>query len=235
VLHNGLDPKTIDGYCRVVPHDEAKRQIGATPGKKTLIAVGTVCERKGQHALVEAAARMSRTQADFEVFLVGARAGEPYADYARRLVTRRGLEGIVHLVPEADAVPYFRAADVFVCTSYVETFSRSMMEALAFALPIVSTACCGVSEQVVWDHNAIRVGFDDPAGLAAALGRILADDELRREMGRRSRVVFDAHLSLDESLDRYADVILSAARHGPRANRPWKATTMTDIPDRRAA
>jgi glycosyltransferase involved in cell wall biosynthesis/GT2 family glycosyltransferase len=235
VLHNGLDPKSIDGYCRVLSDDEAKRQIGATPGKKTVIAVGTVCERKGQHALVEAAARLARTRADFEVFFVGARPGEPYADYTRRLVTRRGLEGVVHLVPEADAAPYFRAADVFVCTSYVETFSRSVMEALAFALPTVSTACCGVSEQVVWDHNAFRVGFDDPAGLADALGRLLADDELRCEMSRRSRVVFDAHLSLDDSLDRYADVILSAARHGLRANRPWNATSMTDLPARRAA
>jgi len=236
VLHNGLDPVPIDTFCQGVSRAEAKARIGATAGKKTLIAVGTVCERKGQHALVEAAARLARSRSDFEVFLVGARPGEPYADYTRRLVHRRGLEGVVHLVPEAYAVPYFRAADVFVCTSYVETFSRSMMEALAFGLPIVSTACGGVSEQVIWGHNAFRVEFDDPAGLAEALGRLLADDALRHEMGRRSRAVFDAHLSLDESLDRYATVILSAARRGPRANRPWEPVEMAEpTPSRRAA
>ncbi len=221
VIHNGLDPTSIDDFCNTVTQDEAKTAIGATPHKKTLIAVGTVCERKGQHALVEAAARLAQTRDDFEVFLVGARAGEPYADYTRRLVQRRGLEDIVQLIPEADAVPYFRAADVFVCTSFVETFSRSVMEALAFGLPLVSTACCGVSEQVVWNQNAFRVGMNDPSELATQLERLLKNNTLREAMEAQSRAVFDAHLSLDESLDRYSAAILSAARQGPRATRPW--------------
>ncbi|HEY2784479.1 MAG TPA: glycosyltransferase [Fimbriiglobus sp.] len=223
VLHNGLDPTPIDAYCQAVSRVEAKSAIGATRHKKTLIAVGTVCERKGQHALVQAAARLRKTRNDFEVFLVGARAGEPYADYTHRLVRRHGLEDVVRLIPEADAVPYFRAADVFVCTSFVETFSRSVMEALAFGLPIVSTACCGIAEQVVWNHNALPVGMNDSAGLADQLGLLLANDDLRTRMARHSRDVFDAHLSLNESLDRYADVIVAAARQGPRANRPWVA------------
>lgn len=236
VIHNGLDPATVVASCGSVTQDEAKSLISAQPRKKTLIAVGTVCERKGQHHLVEAAARLAKVRDDFEVFLVGARAGEPYVDYTQRLVHRRGLAGVVHLIPEADAVPFFRAADVFVCTSYVETFSRSIMEALAFGLPIVSTACCGVPEQVVWDRNALAARTGDPKDLARQLERLLEDDFLRHAMAAQSRAVFESHLSLDESLDRYAAVILSAARQGQRGWEPWSGfATAVQPPSRRAA
>ena len=95
---------------------------------KRIVAVGTVCERKGQHTLVEAAAELAKTRSDFAVYLVGVRDAIPYAGYVRRLVQRRALEGVVHLIPETDdPFAFLRAADVFVCTSHLETFSRAVL------------------------------------------------------------------------------------------------------------
>ena len=213
VLHNGLDATPFDEHCRRVTKAEAARRVPGDPGKKRIIAVGTVCERKGQHALVEAAAELAKTRSDFACYLVGMRAGVPYADYVRELVRRHRLENVVHLVEETDEVwRFYRAADVFACTSYVETFSRAVLEAEAFGLPIVSTPCCGLSEQVFWGFNALQFDFGDAAGLATHLGRLLADDELRTAMAERSRAAFDAHLDYDEMLDRYDAVIRAAAK-----------------------
>ncbi|MBX9580820.1 MAG: glycosyltransferase, partial [Gemmataceae bacterium] len=235
VLHNGLDAKPFDDYRRRVSRAEAAAKVPGDPAKKRIVAVGTVCERKGQHALVEAAARLARGRDDFEVHLVGARPGLPYVEYVRHLIERHRLGSIVHLVPETDDVwAFLRAADVFACTSHMETYSRAVLEALAFGLPVVSTPCCGADEQLYWGANALRVGFGDAAGLAAALGRLLADDGLRAEMGRQSRAAFDNHLSYDEMLDRYAAVILSAARTGPRS-RTAPAPLPADPPAARRA
>jgi glycosyltransferase involved in cell wall biosynthesis/GT2 family glycosyltransferase len=233
VIHNGLDPRPFDDYIRRVSRSEAGRQIGFDPGKKHLVAVGTVCERKGQHSLVEAAAILARERSDFVVHLVGERRGIPYAEYARHLVRRRRVESVVRLVPETDDVwAYYRAADVFVCTSHMETFSRAVLEAEAFGLPIVSTECCGLNEQVVWGGNALRFDFGDAAGLAARLRQLLADDGLRHDLGAESRAMFDAHLDHREMLDRYAAVVLAAARQGPRAGNPFESVPG---PTRRAA
>jgi glycosyltransferase involved in cell wall biosynthesis len=219
VIHNGLDPEPFDDYARRVPREDAAKRLPGPAGKKRVVAVGTVCERKGQHTLVEAAAALARERADFACYLVGARDGIPYADYVRHLVRRHRLESVVHLVPETDDVwAFYRAADVFVCTSHVEAFSRAVLEAEAFGLPVVSTPVCGVGEQVVWGANALRFDFADAAGLAGQLRRLLDDDELRAEMGRQSRAAFDNHLDDAEMLDRYAAVILAAARQGPWAN-----------------
>ena len=175
-----------------------------------------MCERKGQHTLVEAAARLRRRgRDDFLVALVGMRdTSLSYVNYIRTLIEREQLHDFVALIPETNDVrPYWRASDVFVCASHVEAFSRSMLEAEAFGLPIVSTPCCGADEQVVWDRNASQFDFSDSRQLAEHLEALLADDDLRRRMGAASRAVYDCHLTNEDMLDRYERLILNVWLH----------------------
>ncbi len=223
VIHNGLDPAAFP-------------PVPTQPGARVrFLAVGTVCERKGQHTLVEAAGRLARERTDFQCDVVGMRAGIPYADYCRELVRRRSLQGVVNLVPETDRVAdYFRGADAFVCTSHMETFSRAVLEAEAFGLPLLSTPVHGVPEQVFWGGNALRFEFGDAAGLADRMREVLANPGLRARMATESRAAFDLHLTQAEMLDRYAAVVLAAARPGPRARTPFVAAP-SPTPTRRAA
>jgi glycosyltransferase involved in cell wall biosynthesis len=115
----------------------------------------------------------------------------------------------------------------------METFSRAMLEAEAFGLPIVSTSCGGVSEQVFWDFNALRFEPGDAAGLARQLGRVLGDDRLRDRMGFRSRAAFDVHLDCREMLDRYEAVIRSAV--GPSRTAVTASRVVSPLDTRRAA
>ena len=139
----------------------------------------------------------------------------------------------MHLVLETDDVwAFYRAADVFVVTSHMETFSRAVLEAEAFGLPIITTPVSGVGEQIHPGWNGNYFPFGDATALAKELGKLLDDDALRAEMGRQSRAAFDNHLDHREMLDRYAATILSAARHGPRAATSLAAPTTTT---RRAA
>jgi glycosyltransferase involved in cell wall biosynthesis len=212
VIHNGIDPSAIDDYCCRVSREHARRELGLDPKKTQIIAVGTVCERKGQHTLVEAAALLATRRRDFVCHLVGVRDGLPYASYVRRLVKRRRIDDCVNLVGETNLVfPWFRAADIFACTSHMEAFSRSVLEAEIFGLPIISTPCHGVGEQVAWNQNALAFPFGDADTLAGHLEALIADAALCREMGAKSRAVFDGHASYDDMLDRYQAVIQQAA------------------------
>jgi O-antigen biosynthesis protein len=144
------------------------------------------------------------------VYLVGVRDAVPYAGYVRQLVERRGLSSIVKLIAETDEpFAYYRAADVFVCTSFLETFSRAVLEAMAFGLPLISTDCCGVSEQVAWDFNALKFEFNDANALSVAMAKLL-DSKLRREFAERSRAQFDTLPGYAEMLDSYEAVIRAA-------------------------
>ena len=212
VIHNGLDRKSMDEYLRRVNVEDARCRLGARPGRKRIIAVGTVCERKGQHALVEAAALLAARRNDFDCFIVGAREGIPYRDYIAQLIARLGLEECVHLVPETDDIwAYYRSADLFVCTSHMETFSRAVLEAEAFGLPIITTPVCGIREQVYPGHNAILFPVGDSRALARHLESLLNDEGLQNAMSKQSRHAFDNHLDEGEMLDRYEAIVLSAA------------------------
>jgi glycosyltransferase involved in cell wall biosynthesis/GT2 family glycosyltransferase len=225
VIHNGLPATEIDRYLARTSQSAARTQIDVEPGLVTFVNVGTVCERKGQHTLVEAAAKLYQQRDDFTVLLVGVRDQIPYASYVRHLVKQHGLEGVVRLISETDSAwPHLRAADAFVCTSHLEAYSRSILEAEAFGLPIISTACAGVSEQVAWGYNALRVPFNDPAALAERMARLVESGALRAELGRQSRAQFDNHLTYAEMLDRYEWVISSAAKPGLKTS--WQPTNV---------
>ncbi|MCZ2342953.1 MAG: glycosyltransferase, partial [Bacteroidales bacterium] len=79
VIHNGLNPCPFDEYLHAVSRADAARLIPGPTGKVRMISVGTVCERKGQHILVEAAIELARTRSDFVIQVIGLREGVPYA------------------------------------------------------------------------------------------------------------------------------------------------------------
>ena len=209
-LHYGLDREALLRQVANVSRDEAVRQLGGDPDAVRILTVGTVCERKAQHHLVEAAALVARRTRNFRCLLVGAREGLPYLSYVRRLIQARGLADLIEIVPETDRVPlYFRSADVYACTSYVEAFSLSILEAEAFGLPVVSTPCGGLDEQVVWGQNAFGFDFGDPTKLAAHLDRLIDDPALRGRMGRESLAASDDHPTPAAMLDRFATILHS--------------------------
>jgi glycosyltransferase involved in cell wall biosynthesis len=123
------------------------------------------------------------------------------------------LEGVqgLDLLGERDDVPDLLAtADVFVLPSKSEGMPISVLEAMAAGLPVVASAVGGVPEVVVDGETGFLVPPGDPEALADALGRLLADGELRRRMGaagrRRAELRFDLprfrqdHLQLYERL-----------------------------------
>lgn len=216
VIPNGLAKAEFAPPDRRVR--QAARQSLEIPADKTvLLSVGTVCERKGQHTLVEAAARLAQTRDDFVFLIVGLRDGVPYGEYVRQLVERRNVSHVVRLVAETREVqPYFQAADLFVHASHLEAYSLAILEAEAYGLPIVATPCVGVDEQVVWGWNALRFARDDADGLAAVLGPLLDDSHRRQQMARQSRAMFELHLSDKEMIDRYESLLVTVAQQGHR-------------------
>ena len=80
-----------------------------------------------------------------------------------------------------DSYPYYRLADIFVCSSFEEAFPRVVMEAAAFGLPIVSTKVNGIPEML----------RDDDAWL------VPPGDSL--QLGNAMNAALDAHLSGDRS------------------------------------
>jgi O-antigen biosynthesis protein len=212
VIHNSLDHAAIEAIKIKLTRDAAAQQFYGDPTKVRFLTLGTICERKAQHTLVEAAAIVSQTRRDFRCLLVGARPGLPYLDYVQALIHARGIADVVEIVPETKlAGEYLRSADVFVCTSYVEAFSLSVLEAEAFGLPIISTDCTGISEQVVWGQNALLVEFGDAKSLASAMLELLRNPAKRNLMGQMSLAISQQQMTPEAMLEHYRQSMMGVA------------------------
>ena len=152
---------------------------------------------KGIREYVEAARLVQSRRDDCEFHLVGPSDANPMAiDQATLAQWRR--DGVVTLHDAAEDVrPHLASCDVYVLPSYREGTPRTVLEAMATGRPVITTDAPGCRETTVHGDNGFLVPVRDPVALADAMHRLAADRSLRREMGRRSRVMaeerYDVH------------------------------------------
>lgn len=82
---------------------------------------------------------------------------------------------------------YFQAADVFLHPSHADGMSNAVMEAMACGCAVVATDHGATRRLLRNGHDALLVPVAAPVSLAAAISRIVADEELRGALGRQAR------------------------------------------------
>jgi glycosyltransferase involved in cell wall biosynthesis len=94
------------------------------------------------------------------------------------------------IVPETgETATYWRAADVFCCTSRIESYPHVTQEAMAAGLPLLTTPVFGLAEQVRESINALTYQPGDVRALARLLARLATDDRKRRELADAAPLV----------------------------------------------
>ena len=68
-------------------------------------------------------------------------------DILKEYVEKHGLEeNVVFLGYQKNPFAYMKLTDYYVCSSFVEGFSLTVVESLIVGLPVISTQCTGPSE-----------------------------------------------------------------------------------------
>lgn len=159
-------------------------------GRRRVVLVGRLSERKGQDVAVEALALVRASGVDASLSLVGAHF-PGYEDYVTALherVAALGLTDHVHFEGfQPDPAPYLAAADVAVVPSRVEPFGNVAVEALLAGVPTVVSDVQGLAE-IVRDGDTGRVvPPGDPAALADAVVGLLADPVAAADLAARGQ------------------------------------------------
>jgi len=76
----------------------------------------------------------------------------------------------------------YSSSDVFIFTSYRESFGLPPLEAMACGTPVVTTDCGGNRDYAVNGHNALVVPPGDPQAVARAIIEILTNSNLRERL-----------------------------------------------------
>ncbi len=206
----------IEAFRAAHPRAELRRKHGLRDDEVIVANIGTVCERKGQHTFIRAIARFNRDHhggPPVRFLMVGARAGI-YLDLLQRDIARLGLTNLT-LVPETrEALDFFVAADLFVCTSYEESFPRVVMEAMACHTPIVSTDVHGIADLIGQRQDGYLVKPGDADGLARMMHTCLAKERSGKSLAPPAYSRVRRHHDAARVLPGHADLAREAVLAG---------------------
>jgi N-acetyl-alpha-D-glucosaminyl L-malate synthase BshA len=97
-------------------------------------------------------------------------------------------------------------ADVFLLPSSSESFGLVALEAMSAEVPVVCSNAGGLPEVVEHGFTGFLHEPAHVAGYTASVLKLLANDGLRRTMGRRGRRVAVERFGADEMVDKYIQV-----------------------------
>jgi phosphatidyl-myo-inositol dimannoside synthase len=188
---------------------------------RVILTVGrwAAAERyKGLDELIRAIPQLVTIVPDLHLVAVG---GGDDLPRLKRLAINLRIAECVHFLEHLsneDVAACYAHADLFALPSTSEGFGLVFLEAMAFSKPVVAAAIGGTTDVVEDGINGLLVPPGDPDALVEALRRLLFDESLRRELGRRGEAIvrqkyhFAAFQSALEIILDEADSGLSAAR-----------------------
>jgi len=205
MVWNGLDTEL---YCPdpAVPRSQSEvlcvgRASDPNKGIKTLIAALAKLQPPVRLTLVDAGS----TGNDARRWARGGGCADRL-EITGRITT----EALVHL--------YRRAALVVVPSRY-EGFGLPAVEAMACGTPVVATSAGALPEVMRVGKGGLLVPRDDPDALAKAIATLLAQPEMRQEMGSRARPLVEATFSWPTVAERTAQIYQRVLEERSRVRR----------------
>jgi glycosyltransferase involved in cell wall biosynthesis len=161
-------------------------EVHPVPGR-IMVTSSSDVPMKGLVPLLEAVAKL-RTEREVELVVIG----NPRPDgRVARAIERFDLGPVVRCasgISDDELARHYAQAEVAVVPSLYEGFSLPAIEAMACGVSLVATTGGALPEVVGTDgETGLLVPPDDPGALAAAIGRLLDDEELRRRLGSAGR------------------------------------------------
>jgi glycosyltransferase involved in cell wall biosynthesis len=206
------DYQIAAGKITVVPPGVDISRWSTTGGERTpdsgtgrtrsirVLFVGGDFERKGGAVLLDAVARVADSGVAVEADLVT----------RDEVIERPGVTVHHGLDPNSDRlIELYRRADVFCLPTLGDCLPMVLSEAGAMGLPLVATDVGAIKEIVHHERTGLLVRAGDAPALAAAIGRLAADRELRRRLGDGAAQLTRTEFNARTNAKRIVDTILS--------------------------
>jgi glycosyltransferase involved in cell wall biosynthesis len=196
----------LSEYSDSVKYQYLKRKYPELSGKKIILFLGRIHQKKGFNLL---AAAFKRVVNQNDAILVVAGWGEGgYVDKVKRLFKGYGIcENVIftNMLLGEDKLSAFFSSDIFILPSYGENFGIAALEAMACGLPVVTTDCVGLSPDID-EYKAGIITDCDAVEIAEALHSLLDSEDLRKSMGENGKRLVRDRFTLDKMAGRMFDM-----------------------------
>lgn len=190
------------------------RPNGASKNGNNILFIGRInYVEKGVGYLLDAMPIVLREIPGAKLTIVG---GNGEWDRMANQIKDLGIENAVELAgkqPFEKLPEYLNSADVMVVPSvWLEAFGQVTVEAMACAVPVVTSDIGGSTEINVDGQTGFIVPKADANALAEAIMKILKDSELRNRLGQAARKRVEENYSYEVLTEKFLNLIEEAKR-----------------------
>lgn len=183
------DIKVIPNF--VCQHDYQRHQVDdlrreLAPAGETLLAhVSNFRPVKRPVDCVEIFARVFKNHSQTRLVMVGDGSERTNAEHRARCLGVADKCSFVGKQPKI--VDYLSASDVLLLPSEQESFGLAALEAMACEVPVIASRVGGIPEVITDGETGFLSEVGDITKMAADASRLVADPQLRKEMGTKAR------------------------------------------------
>lgn len=206
VMHNTINEARFVLTTKDEARSELLRQFPEIGDRRIVLFVGAVLEEKKIERILDAMARMRRTDAVLVVVGAG-----PHLSALQAIAAGRRDVIFAGQVIEGVGI-YFDAAEMYVLPG---TGGLGINEAMAHSLPILSGYADGSADDLVVDgENGFRLQGHSVEELSDRMARILDNSAMATRMGAISREWITGKFSFQRFLDRVEDGLMRQVGFG---------------------
>ena len=189
----------------------ARARLGLPLARNIVGIVATLRSWKGHRYLLQAMAELREREALLVVVGEG-----PQRAALETLAAQLDLgERVRFAGNQVDVAPWMQSFDLFCLPSYAnEGVPQALMQAMACALPVVTTAVGSIDEIVEDGATGVMVAPGEAPSLRDALDGLLADDARRRALGDAARLRALERFGEERMVERMLAVFESVAKRG---------------------
>ncbi len=165
-----------------------------------IVCVGRLVPAKGQHILLRAFSLVHAKGHEARLIFVGS---GPDMDSLKREAAANGIgEHVIFrgALNHEQTRQQLREADIFALASFAEGIPVALMEAMAMAIPCVSTNVAGIPELIRDRADGLLVPASSVESMASAIESLLVDGELRARLGASARARVMERYNLADNL-----------------------------------
>ena len=186
-------PNGIPELFETEPHFERNNQV------PHLLFLSNLIPSKGVYVLLDACKILKEKGYKFVCNFVGGESKEITKEIFEKAVDERGLNEIVYYKGPKygdEKNDFFANSDIFVQPTFEDCFPLTLLEAMQYKLPIVSTDEGAVPDMVKNEVNGFVCKRKDACSTAGAIEKLLKDSGLRTQMGNNEHKLFKENFTL---------------------------------------
>lgn len=199
VVVSGIDFEQVSAF--------AKRADGASaPDKKIILCIARLSKEKGLEILVKACKLLADAGTEFQCVIIG---DGVLRGSLQGLIRELGLSGRVVLAghqTQPQVFEWLNKATLMVLPSYSEGIPLSLMEAMAFRVPVVASDICGNPELIQSGENGFLVPAGDVEGFAEKIKELLENERLREAFIKTGYEKVFREFNLDTQVDKLLQI-----------------------------